>query len=318
MENANSFAISEAVTEISSQMPAHLSESAWLEHGPFALWLGESLKPKKFVELGTHNGFSYFTFCESLKLNTSPHEAFAIDTWQGDEHAGFYDNDVFSSVSEINSMFFSSFSTLVRSTFQTAVDYFENDSIDLLHIDGLHTYEAVSNDFNTWICKLSETSIVLFHDINVRERGFGVHKFWAELSTKYPNFAFSHGHGLGVLKVGPKESPIDWLFQLDERGISAFRSYFAALGARVKLQREKNVLAHQVHMQNVEIFELRSVVSKLEVESTFERELLAIANSKNDSLNKLLMHANSNISELKKSKSWLMTKPLRALGRLFN
>ena len=316
--NPNGLGLNDIASDISKQMPTHLCQSAWLEHGPFALWLGESLKPKKFVELGTHNGFSYFAFCESLKLNASPHEAFAIDTWQGDEHAGFYDSDVFSSVNEINSMFFSSFSTLVRSTFQNAVDYFENDSIDLLHIDGLHTYEAVSDDFNTWICKLSETSIVLFHDVNVRERGFGVHKLWAELSKQYPNFAFSHGHGLGVLKVGPKETPIDWLFQLDERGVSAFRSYFASLGARIRLQKERNDLTHRVHMQNVEIFELRSVVSRLEVESISERELLAIANSKIISLNKLLEFANSNISQLKKSKSWLMTKPLRALGRLFN
>lgn len=316
--NPHGLGLNDIASDISKQMPTHLCQSAWLEHGPFALWLGESLKPKKFVELGTHNGFSYFTFCESLKLNNSPHEAFAIDTWQGDEHSGFYDSEVFSSVSEINSMFFSSFSTLVRSTFQTAVEYFENGSIDLLHIDGLHTYEAVSNDFELWFSKLSENSIVLFHDINVRERGFGVHRLWSELTTKYPYFAFSHGHGLGVLKVGSKESPIDWLFQLNPQEITAFRNYFAALGARVRLQRERNELTNEVHANNVEILELTNVVSRLEVECLAERDKLVTANTKIDSINELLVTADGTIKEIKASKSWFITKPLRALGRLIN
>jgi hypothetical protein len=318
MANPGGLGLHSFFSDISTQMPTHLCESAWLEHGPFALWLGEYLKPKKFVELGTHNGFSYFTFCESFKLINSPHEAFAIDTWQGDEHSGFYDDDVFSSVSQINSMFFSSFSTLVRSTFQDAVEYFEDDSIDLLHIDGLHTYEAVSSDFDLWFSKLSKGSIVLFHDINVRERGFGVHKLWTELSTKYPNFSFSHGHGLGVLKVGSNESSIDWMFDLNQQEISAFRSYFAAMGARVRLQRERNTLTHEVYKKNLEIDQLKISISRLEVEFISERELLINANTKINSLNDLLTIANSNIGALKTSKSWLITKPLRAMGRLFN
>ncbi len=188
--------------QIMFMKPDYLATSAWIEHIPFAFWLVEALKPRSIVELGSHYGVSYFAFCQAVKHLRLSASTFAVDTWQGDDHAGFYSDDIYHQVSNYNNTHFSEFSTLLRQTFDEANEYFSDKSIDLLHIDGLHTYEAVNHDFVTWLPKMSRRGIVILHDTNVRTRGFGVFKLIEELKQKYPVFEFLHGYGLAVVAVG--------------------------------------------------------------------------------------------------------------------
>ena len=175
-------------------------ESAWAGHVFFAYDLVRNTKPKRIVELGTHFGHSFFSFCQAAKDEGLKTELAAVDTWKGDKHSGFYDESVYNTVKKIKNTVYKDLKiSLVRKTFDEALSEFDNDSIDILHIDGLHTYEAVKHDFENWLGKVKKDGIVLLHDTSVTTEDFGVYKLWDEIKEKYKTLEFEHSHGLGVM-----------------------------------------------------------------------------------------------------------------------
>lgn len=217
------------------EFPLWQAETAWAEHVPLAMFLISAMRPKVFVELGAFRGFSYCAFCQAIKSLKIETRAFAVDTWQGDDHAGKLEAGGLAELRAHHDPLYADFSRLVQSTFDDALVHFADRSIDLLHIDGFHTFEAVRHDFQTWLPKMSEIGIVLFHDTNVRERGFGVWKFWANVKENYPHFEFLHGYGLGVLAVGGEiKNELRFLFKAGESETRLLREFFYQFGSRIK------------------------------------------------------------------------------------
>jgi hypothetical protein len=213
--------------------------SAWTDLVPTQAALFSILKPRRYVELGVHNGMSFFSACshsERLRLGT---ECVAIDSWEGDPHAGMHDSSVFENFKQNISRLFPA-QMYIQGYFDEASKLFQDASIDVVHIDGFHSYDAVRHDFETWRPKMSNRGVMLFHDINVHERDFGVWRFWEEIAEELPHASVAHGHGLGVLYVGDAENDAAELFRVLRNVSKLERLSKRYLEAKIFAQHRRN------------------------------------------------------------------------------
>ena len=162
-------------------------EFTWRDHRLFADWLIRRTEPETVVDLGVDYGYS--TFCFALP---EIGHVYGIDSFEGDEHAGVKETYDFvlkkKDELELDNI------TFIKGYFDDVVKTWEKP-IDILHIDGLHTYEAAKNDFEKWSPLLKENGVILMHDTMVER--FGVKDFFEEIDL--PKTNFKHCNGLGVI-----------------------------------------------------------------------------------------------------------------------
>ena len=209
------------------ELPICLPQSAWLGHIPFLSLIFRLMRPGRYVELGVDLGASFLAACEASRREASGTQCLGIDTWQGDPHAGVRDGSrAFEGLAHVIAQNFAH-ARLMRATFNEALDQCADGSIDLLHIDGMHTYDAVKHDFETWLPKLSHRGVVLLHDTKVFRGDFGVWRFFLELQQRYWGFEFFDWHGLGVVVVGSEP----------DAGVGAFMDYVSRSSVNAKAMR---------------------------------------------------------------------------------
>ncbi|MBR5515667.1 MAG: class I SAM-dependent methyltransferase [Clostridia bacterium] len=236
--------------------------SPWSGHRYFAYDYTAYKKPAKIVELGSYYGCSAFSFLQALKDLNIDSEFYAIDTWEGDSFTTVdYTEKIYDKYKIINDSCFSAQkANMLRMTFDEAVSKFEDKSIDLLHIDGSHTYEDVKHDYLTWRSKVKENGVIFFHDISddeVHGEKMGSHLFWQELSSEMPyTYSFPYSFGLGVL-FNRKEEYEEFISAFDIERYQKYVNHFDV--------ENKDVIRKNYFEQRSMNEHIKSLVSQLDI-----------------------------------------------------
>jgi FkbM family methyltransferase len=174
--------------------------TCWKGHRGFAEWLVSYLKPEVTVDLGVDWGFS--TFCFAMPRIG---HVYGIDSFEGDEYAGYMDDSVYNLVlNKQEKLHLKDNITFIKSYFDDVAKTWDK-KIDILHIDGDHSYESVKNDFETWSKFVNEDGVILLHDTcveNINGNEYGVKRFFEEIDL--PKCTFTHTFGLGVVSKNQK------------------------------------------------------------------------------------------------------------------
>lgn len=133
-----------------------------LNEGSLLYKIARSLKNDAvIVEIGAFKGKSTCFIAEGI--GDKKCQFFSIDTWRSDTMAGG-PADVFPAFLE-NIKFYRDKIKLLRGySYDVAKDWPKDRKIDLLWIDGDHSYAGVKRDIEDWLPLVKKGGIVCFHD----------------------------------------------------------------------------------------------------------------------------------------------------------
>jgi hypothetical protein len=224
----------------------------WAGHKYFIYDLIRNIKPKVIVELGTERGTSFLSMSQAVKDDKLKTKLYAIDTWEGDVHTGYYNNSVYKNFIKYKINYYSDLDTTVfRKLFDDVISHFKVGSIDILHIDGLHTYDAVKHDYDTWHDKVKPGGVIVFHDICIKKRGFGVYKLWDVLKVNFDTIEFAHSNGLGVLINNNKQ------FFLKIKSLESIWQRYYSILYEYNLSKRFDNTSNEIKVRDDEIERLR-------------------------------------------------------------
>jgi hypothetical protein len=130
---------------------------------------------------------------------------YAVDTWPKDATG---DPELsFDAINDHGRRFYPGIYYLMKMPPHEARQHFDEDSIDLLRIDGLRPDVIRGADVEAWYRRLRTGGVIAWHGISSQP------KLWSLLASRCPTVAFSAAEGLG-LAYKPGETPASQLLRL--------------------------------------------------------------------------------------------------------
>jgi len=180
-----------------------LGDSAWLLYG-----LTRSIKPKVCVEIGSARGKSACAIGLALRRNGQG-RLYAIDPHSPTNWNDSESTDTFGIITaHLEKAGVSEIVEIVRKTStEAAADW--QDPIDLIFIDGDHSYEGVKADWDRFMPHVSEFGVVIFHDTiwdlrpdpKLSRADMGVPRFVDELrAAGYPVITIDQDFGVSLVQ----------------------------------------------------------------------------------------------------------------------
>lgn len=183
-----------------NEMPKELNQfygkglKFWQYPNQFSKYLKKILEYNinSYLEVGCRWGGTFIITSEILKLKNNNVKLYTCDIINKSEILLEYSN-------------YQTFNYIQKSSFDLNQNDI-NENIDLILIDGDHSYDGVKTDFE--VCLKFNPKYVVFHDIKSSVCP-GVVKFWDEIKNNYKNYEYVEQYdsvsgdflGIGLIEI---------------------------------------------------------------------------------------------------------------------
>lgn len=170
----------------------------------------QALKPRTVMEIGTAKGGTLLLLCKAASPDAT---VISLDLQYGRNGGGYprWKERTFRKfVSPGQTLHLIRGDSHQPSSLAQVERLLDGRKLDLLLIDGDHSYEGVRKDFQMYSPLMSETGVIALHDIveNAYDESIDVHRFWNELegSRRTVRITRAVHRNMGIGLVLPDET----------------------------------------------------------------------------------------------------------------
>ena len=118
------------------------------------------------VEVGSYHGKSAVNMAHALKKKKSNATIYCVDTWRNENITQALNVDVFDRFTA-NTAPHADVIVPLRGRSEEVGARWDKGLIDVLFIDGDHSFEGVTRDIEAWVPHVRKGGLVLFHDVDI-------------------------------------------------------------------------------------------------------------------------------------------------------